>query len=392
MPSDRGQPSNAPPPAFLQSVGTSAGRAGYSSPASSLRWDWMNPAPPLVTSPSDGRVPSRTLLPTAAPILGFVVAALLVVRRTMAPRLNGVTDELIFRGTLEDMHRGRGFYPAYRDALAAQGVAGSQVRAFRLPTEFLLLRPFPVSTYRLLAATVVMASIVLCWRLAAQASPVVQALVLVGSGLWLSELLTAVYLYAEIWALPFFLLGLLAARYDRWTLVAVAFTAAACVREMYLPIILIALAFAPTGRRRGLLVGLGVALALGTVHYGLAHDQLVAVGNEAPFNGFANFTSSLRTILSPRPGQPEIELPVGAMTIMGAVGVARSWRCDVSARILGTTSVLLALATLYAGRPYWPLLFSPGLIAYLGAPWRVRSSPVPRSKSGPAGPQAAAGS
>ena len=301
------------------------------------------------------------------PLVGAVLAVLVVVRRTVAPRLPGVTDELIFRGALVDMHRGRGFYPAYRDALAAQGVPGSQVRAFRLPTEFLLLRPFPVSSYRWLAAVAVLATVALCWRLVRDASPVVQAVVLVGTAVWLAELVPAVYLYAEIWALPWFVLGLVAIREERWALAAVALALAVATRELYLPALLVALVVAPAGRRRPFVVGLGAVAILGAVHWTLAGRELVEVGNEAPFAAFSGLAASVRSLLSPRPGQVLIALPIGILTVVGAAGTARRWATDPAAKVLGVTALAVTVATLYGGRVYWPLLTSPVLLAFVGA-------------------------
>lgn len=325
-----------------------------------------------VTTASGGR-PTPThgpgappLAVRALPVLGLVSALLLIVNKTVLPVIHA-TDEVIFRRTLEAMHRGQGFYPAYRAALAHQDVAGSQVRSFRIPTEFLLLRPFPVSSYRWLAAAVVLASVLLCWRLAREAHPAVQAVVLVGSAMWLSELLDIVYLYAEVWALPGFLLALVALRDERWTLAAVALTVAVCTRELYAPALLLAIVLVPRAHRRPFVVGLGVAAVVGAVHYGLASQQLVEVGAEAPFNRFADLGGSLQAVLSPRPHRASVALPLTVLTVLGAVGTVRAWRVDLAARLAGATSLALFALTLYGGRVYWPLLFSPVLVAFVGA-------------------------
>lgn len=300
------------------------------------------------------------------PIVGWVFATLIVLLDTANPVVHA-TDEIIFRDALVRMRTGLGYYPAMRAALAAQHAQASQVRSFRLPTEFLLLRWAPPSSYRILAAGVVLASVALCWLLARRSHPGVQLLVLVGSAMWLSRLLPAVYLYAEIWALPCFLAALLFARRGRWALVAVALFGAVALRELYLPALLVALAVAPRGRRKPLAIALAGAGVLGAVHWWLASQQLVAKGAEAPFDGFTSLAATVRSMLSPSP-LLAIEVPLAILTLLGALGVVRSWRLDPAARILAVTTVALVALTVFGGRVYWPLLYSPALVAFAGVP------------------------
>lgn len=311
-------------------------------------------------------------------MVGAVVAAAIVAVKTLAPVLHA-TDQMIFRDALVNMRGGRSYYPAMRDALAGNDAAATQVRSFRLPTEFLLLRWFPPATHRWLAAAAVLLAVALCWRLARDAHPAVQAAVLVGASLWLSTLLDAVYLYAEIWAVPAFLLGLLAIRRERWVLAALALTLATCTRELYLPALLAATVVAPRGHRRPFLLGSGVVAAVAAVHYALASGQLVPDGNEAPFSRLGSPTTIIETLLAPR-ATLGVLVPVGLMTVLDAIGITRTCRRDRAALVAGISTVTLVVATIFGGRVYWPLMYGASVVAFAGGafvPDAPRVDPAP---------------
>jgi hypothetical protein len=307
---------------------------------------------------------------TRASIAAVVVAATgagaLLIAKTVGP-VQHVIDERVFRDAVGRMRGGAGYYPAMQAALTKAGVAASQVRSFRPATLYLALRFVPPSAYRWLGAVVAATSVVLGWRLVRHTNRWVQAVVIVGLAMWVGSLLQAAYLYAELWALPLMLGALLAIRRDDWLLAAVLVALAATVRELYAPALLLGLLVAPPDRRRPWAVALGAIGVLGALHAWLASQQLVTHGHEAPFAAATNLGYTLRFMFSPThyvvPG-----LAMTAITALGAVGLARTQAEDPAARFALLVWTVLAVATLYGGRQYWPLLFAPLAVPFLGGP------------------------
>ena len=296
------------------------------------------------------------------PLSAAVVSMLVVVHQTTAQHVRYI-DESIFLKALELMRRGTGYYPAMKSALAINHAPAAQVRSYRPPTGFLILRWLPPSTYRPIGGLVVAVSVTLVWRLVRRREPALQAVVMLGATAWLTAMLPDTYLYAELWALPWFLGAALAMRRDDQRSAAWLTAVAVCFRELYAPALLVGLLVAGRGRRRPWWQALAATSVLGAVHVWLASHQLVAHGNEARFDGVERLSLALRHVVTPTASTP-VSIAIAVLTIAGAAGLVLCWHTDRAARFVGPTAVLLAMATIYSGRVYWPLLFGPAVVPF----------------------------
>ena len=313
---------------------------------------------------------------TVAVVLALVGAAAFLVAKTVGP-VQHVIDEGVYTSTLARMRSGMGYYPAMRMSLDHFGVTASQVRSIRPASLYVVLRYLPPSTYRWLAAAVSAISVGLAWRLVRETSRWVQAVVILGVAGWTGAMLQASYLFTETWTLPLLLRALLAVKRDRWTAAAALVCIAALTRELCAPALLAGLLVAPTDRRRPWFAATGISVAMGAVHYWLASHQLAAHGHEAGFSAGSNLGFTLRFMLSPT----HYVLPGILMTLLtaaGIVGLFRGQRVDGAARFAFLVWLMLAMATLYAGRQYWPILFSPLAVVSVGwvLPSRIRAEGV----------------
>jgi hypothetical protein len=297
--------------------------------------------------------------------LVVVLAALALVIGLRAGDTNPDTDELVYRRTLISMQHGEGYYTAMRSALVRkEGAPPSQVRSVRPPTMFLLLRPFPPSSWRWLVGIVFLAILALAWRLSRVMAPWAGPVAVALSGVWLFAAAPRLYLHSELWGLPFLLGGALAMRSQRWSVAAACLAAAVLFRETYAVAFVAGLLW--TGRRRPFWMAAAALVVLGGVHVWLAQAALSPHGKE---NALHNGTLGLRFVLnviSP------VDEPLGwalgvAGTVLGAIGFAVRWADDRGARVLAVTAALLVPATIAVGREYWALTYGIGIACYAPA-------------------------
>ncbi len=319
-----------------------------------------------------------------------VVATVLAVARGLAVEGGGRfdVDEAIYRGTVDAMRTGAGYYDAMRDAIVAhQGVGPQHVWAVRPPPAYLLFRLAPPDAWRWLVAVPVLATVVALARLAGRASaawwaPAAAATV---SLLWFGQYTPHLTLHAELWALPLVAWGLVFVGRRPWA-AAVLLCGAGLVRETAVVALLAAVAVV-------VLAGIGVAggsssstrrrsavpwlVAIGAWLGGLALHATLAARVVAPpaidparadppfFNADVPFDYRVSSLLIGT-SWPE-RLVAAAVLVAGAVGLGRTWRTDPAVPAVAGAVGILALATVVAARPYWQVLWAPLLLAWVPA-------------------------
>ena len=145
------------------------------------------------------------------------------------------TDEIVFQTTLHDMQGGRGYYPSMRDALIVkEHQPPTEIRAIRPPTLFLLLRPLPERSWRLVVGLIYLVVLLGAWRLGRPFGRYGGTLAAIGGGIWLLAFANFLYLHAELWGLPFLIWGAVALRSDDGDVrAAVLLALAVCFRELF---------------------------------------------------------------------------------------------------------------------------------------------------------------
>src|SRR4051794_15307205 len=177
------------------------------------------------------------------------------------------------------MEHGAGYYRAMRVALVRkEGAPPSQVRSVRPPTMFLLVRPFPRSSWRWIVGLVYLAVLLLAWRLSRVMAPWGGPVGVALSGVWLFGAAPRLYLHSELWGLPFLLGGALAMRSERWSVAAGLLAGAVLFRETYAVAFVAGLLW--TERRRPFWIAATVLVVLGGVHVWLAQAALSPHGKE----------------------------------------------------------------------------------------------------------------
>ena len=277
-------------------------------------------------------------------------------------------DELVYRRTLVSMQRGAGYYTAMRTALVRkEGAPPSQVRSVRPPTMFLLLRPFPRSSWRWLVGVVYLAVLLLAWRLSRVLAPWGGPVGVTLSAVWLFGAASRLYLHSELWGLPFLLGGALALRSQRWVAGAALLAAAVLFRETYAVSFVAAVVLADgAAARRPLWAAAAVLVVLGGVHVWLAQGALSAHGHE---NALRNGTLGVRfavNVVSPSDDPLGWVLGLASLAL-GGLGFVRRWRVDPAARLLAATAAVLIPATIAVGREYWALTYGVGVATYVPA-------------------------
>jgi hypothetical protein len=301
-------------------------------------------------------------------------------------------DEAVYLRTLWAMQDGEGYYDAMSAALVQkEGAPPSQIRSVRPPTLFLALAPFPEGAWRWLSGGIVLATLLMAWRVARAASPVAGPLAVVLVGVWMLTAFPLLFLHAELWGLPLVLGGVLAVRDRRFVLGAGLLAGAVVTRELYLVYLVGALIWVPA--RKPFVVALGALGILGAVHVALTSRILDPAGREADFGNEAGWRHAL-TALSPAGGPTMWAIGVVCVTV-GLVVLVRARRGPhaVEARVVLSGAVPLLVAATTIGRTYWTLTFAPILACYAamavggwGRPeievGSLESEPVDENRSG----------
>jgi hypothetical protein len=305
-----------------------------------------------------------------SPFLGRVcsaaVLALCAVYAVLPPTQGQerFVDQVINRETVQSMRHGAGYYPAMDSALRHHGGAVSSVRAYRLPTVFLLWRALPggravwllfvvlaaVTGFLLLDGTAVpiMAPLVV-WYLLNAARPHV-------GGTWVDQ-----DLIVELWAVPAVAGVLWAWRRSKWVAAAALVVVAALVRELAAGLVaggLLAAQVLHRPRRPWLFAAGAVAAGL-AVHSILASSRLVAHGSESGLlgTGGSNRVATMMGVALPRP------------TVLGPlvwVLAAGRLAADRELRLLMLFYVALPFTGLFVGRDYWGFLVVPFTLLWAG--------------------------
>lgn len=270
-------------------------------------------------------------------------------------------DEAAFRQTLTQMRHGDGYYLALHDALVIkEGKAPSSPRAYRLPTEFLVLAHVPDRGLRWAVAVPFAVMLVAAWRLGRPYGEWGGTVSTVLVGFWVVGAAPYLYLHAEIWGGALFLAALALAR-RRPRPAAAAFAGAVLVRELFGLGFLIGL----VRNRRSMAwwLAAAVVVVVGAVHLRLAGQYLDPDGYQPPLR----FSGSYLEAISPGNG------PFGAIVgivggLAGIVGCALAVRArDEAARIAIAHNVALAVITVLFGRTYWVYTWGPSTAVFAAA-------------------------
>jgi hypothetical protein len=274
------------------------------------------------------------------------------------------TDEAVYQRTLREMRTGAGYYRAMSDALAVkEGARPDSVRAIRPPTEFLLLRWLPTKSWRWVVGIVYLAVLLGLARLGEPYGQYGGLIAVVAGGVWMIGASSYLYLHADLWGLPFFVAGLVAARREDDVSAAVLIAAATIFRELYGLAFLIGLVMAK--RRSVWLLATGVVVGLAGVHYWLARGVLAAHGHEVSLGNEPITFHSIVRFLSPGDRTAAFALGIG-MLACGFVGLARNLH-DRAARILLPFAIVLLPLGIIATRAYWNLTYGPAVSAFIAA-------------------------
>lgn len=283
-------------------------------------------------------------------------------------------DEHVYRVTLAGMRHGRGYYEAMRDALVPVYGAPSAVRAFRLPTWFLVWRWVPCGLFglRLLFLAVAAVGSVLAAR-AARASAVAAALVFVSLVVMAGLLPGAVeqLLLVEVWTVPLVAAAWWAYRSDRPWLAAGFAVAAAASREMAVLVVVGGLMASLVERRRVMpwFAAVAAVAAVWLAHAHLAGGWVAAGGHESPLIGYGyNVVERFGRMAG-------FGFPATVVTgpLLFAGGVWAAWR---RREWFLAPLLFLPCAAVVADRPYWGALAVPFYVVLIAASGRVDDDEV----------------
>lgn len=302
-------------------------------------------------------VPAWRLPKHWAPITTAVVCLL----RLILPGGAIQIDHEVDLETVRAMKHGAGFWTAMDQGLRHVYGPASTIRAFRLPTVFVVWRVLPDWSWWPLF--VVLAAV--CGWLAGRLSgrdwtmPAVAALLVAyGKGPGYTQ-----FLLVEPWAVPAILGCLLAYRRQRWVLAAALALVAAIVREQAALLLVVGLVISLARRQPwrawgAWLAGLVAWGAFFAVHVAQVSPLLVAHGRETKLIGSSDALSVLRMAGFGLP------LYVVAAPVLYVVA-ARRLRSVAMGPMLGGY-LALPLAGIVVNRPYWGMLTVPVLITAAG--------------------------
>lgn len=299
-----------------------------------------------------------------ATILAVVFAAIAVATGVHTGNRVLDTDEAVYQRTLTKMRHGVGYYRAMSDALVVKEHSRpDSVRAIRPPTEFLILRWFPEKSWRYIVGFVYLAVLIGLARLGERFKPYGGEIAVVAGGVWVIGASSYLYLHAELWGLPFFVAGLVAAHNDDDDAAAALLGAATLFRELYGLALLLGLILAK--RRTAWILATVFVAGLAAVHVALAHHVLAAHGHEVNLGNEPITLHNFLRYISPGDKTPAFVLGV-VMLLLGFAGLARNLK-DRAARILLPFAVAMLIAGVVSTRSYWNLTYGPPVSAYIGA-------------------------
>jgi hypothetical protein len=281
------------------------------------------------------------------------------------------TDRELYSEVVRRVGQGQDYYAATAATQRAHDYPTAPPWAFREPATAWLLALLRTDTLRWGALLLLAAASVVLMRDAADQAPGpkwrrIAVTLLFGVGLAIVGIPTAPYLH-ECWAALFIAVSLACWRPSgrRWVLAA-AFGLLACLfRELALPYMLVMAGFAARERRRGELIGWGVALAVLAaalaVHFALAAREHLPGDGVSPgwvrFGGwpFAVLAARRNIILAVLP--PPLASLVLLASLLGLVAARSPW----TSRIAGTAGAFLVVFMI-VGRPdnyYWGVMIAP---------------------------------
>lgn len=293
----------------------------------------------------------------AASMVAVLVVCGLYAVRPPAKGREFFVDHVINRQTVDAMRSGEGYYEAMDDALREHVGPASSVRAFRMPTAFLVWRWLPGAHARWLVYVAMVLVVCACLVSATTAPWIVPgvALHLLRFGRphdaagWIDQ-----YLLVELWTLPAIAGAFLAWRRGRPALAAVLAVVATAVRELaaLLVVGLVIGAVFRSSRRRPAVVAVAAVVVLVVAHAVFAGPQLADRGTEAPLLGTGGLDRvfTMAGVGLPRPD-----------VVGGIVWVVALWWVfhDHDLRPFLAPLLLLPAIGLFVGRDYWGLLVVP---------------------------------
>lgn len=296
-------------------------------------------------------------------VCAAAVVAVCVLYAVVAPTRGHehFVDQVINRETVDRMRAGAGYYPAMDRALRDHIGPASSVRAFRLPTAFLVWRVLPRRAVWLLFVALVGVTAWLLMRLTATpwSGPFVALYLLHVARPHTSAGFVDQYLLVELWTVPAVAGALLLWRRSRWAAAAGLALLAVAVRELAALLLIGGLLWALVWRRpwRPWALAIAGGVALVAVHAALTVPHLAAHGKEAALLG----TGGARRVLTMLDvGIPGPQLVGLALWLLGGLVLAR----DRELACFAGPYYALPLVGLLVGRDYWGILVVPFAIAW----------------------------
>jgi hypothetical protein len=273
-------------------------------------------------------------------------------------------DQVINRETVQSMRAGAGYYPAMDKALRRHGGAVSSVRAFRMPTVFLLWRvlPGPRAVWLLFVGLVAVTALMFLDLTSAPfIVPFVAWYLLNAARPHIGGALVDQDMIVELWVVPLAAGVLWAWRRTRWGLAAGLAAAATLVRELAAGLVAGGLLAAQVLRRpRWPWLAAGAAVVAGVgVHSALASGHLVAHGSEIALLGTGG-PDRVATMMGVGMRHP---LVLGPLIWALAVGRLAT---DRELRLLFLFYITLPLTGFLVGRDYWGFMVAPFSILWAG--------------------------
>lgn len=291
-------------------------------------------------------------------------AALSVVYALVTPAGDrGHADHFTYLRTIRYMQDGDGYYDAMRQAFLDIDTVLGHARAYRMPSAFLVWRWIPEEVlFGAFLLVVVVGATALFARLTPNpwlALPVTVYLLMTGR--MPGGDITEAWLLVEYWSIPFLVGGVLAWQQRRDGLSAGLFCAAALLREVSAPVLVLGLVAAYRAGRplRPWLVGLGVFFAGFAVNLRIAQGLIDPPGNDAVLWGTGTPPGSIVDMAT-------WMLP-GPAVIWLALWAAAIWQAHRRDLLLLLAPILgLPFLGLFVDRPYWGLVVVPFILVLGG--------------------------